>query len=135
MNNYDRADDYFIEEEEHLAHEEIVSMYANSKKIGKPVLCEALSAGYSPAVIKSLIECGADVNEADSQGATPLLFAIEEQSFELIRLLIDKGADVNEKDSLLNTPLLYALHNKSSKKIIELLINKGADVNAKNLGF
>jgi len=80
--------------------------------------------------VKSFIEETADVNAADSHGATPLHYAVLRGSKEVVGLLIAKGADVNAKDKNNNTPLHNAVAVES-QDIVRLLINNGADVNAR----
>lgn len=46
------------------------------------------------ATANELIESGADVNQQDEQGWTPLNWAAGRGDLEMVRLLIDKGADV-----------------------------------------
>ena len=77
----------------------------------------------------TLIYYGANVNECDANGMTPLFAAIQHNNFNLVQLLLIAGADVNfaEKKSG-QTPLFYAAKYGSSK-IYNLLLNNDADEN------
>ncbi len=76
-----------------------------------------------------LIEEGAEVNETDHFGNTPLHLAFRYP--EMVRLLLDSGAEVNAKNAFGNTPLHLAVEDKA---VVEILIAAGADVNLVN-GF
>jgi ankyrin repeat protein len=79
--------------------------------------------------VRRLIESGADVNEKDQYGNTPLHSSINELvDIELPELLITHGADVNEKDQTGRAPIHLAT-NFQHKKLVELLIEHGADIN------
>uniref|UniRef100_A0A6C0I514 Uncharacterized protein n=1 Tax=viral metagenome TaxID=1070528 RepID=A0A6C0I514_9ZZZZ len=102
------------------------------------------------AVTKLLIERGADVNDDNGAGGTPLHLAcaygdtynnsVEVQ--ELITFLLNNGADVNRKDNRGETPLHYACGDERHEdaeensptrvKIIKILLDNGADVNSKS---
>ena len=79
-------------------------------------------------IAKLLIERGADINLADSDGRTPLYRACWNNYLEIARLLIKGNADVNlaEKDG--ETPLHVACWN-NNLEIAKLLIERGADIN------
>lgn len=67
----------------------LIERGADVKK-GKP-LHEAV--GFkSLESAKMLIEHGANVNEEDSLGSTPLLVAIQSRSYDMVRLLLENGA-------------------------------------------
>ena len=74
---------------------------------------------------KKLIEAGANVNETDKHGRTPLMYAVFP---EAVRYLIDAGANVNAVDNEGNTALMNALFPES----VKMLIEAGADVNKIN---
>ena len=57
-----------------------------------PLYCAA-SFGYE-AVVRVLIDSGADVNKADNEGRTPLRFAASNGHEAVARVLIDAGVDV-----------------------------------------
>ena len=83
--------------------------------------------------IKEAIKAGANVNEKDEKGRTPLMAACEaDSSHEIIQLLISFGALVNEKDNDGKTAIMYAAqYNKYPRVTIEL-IKAGGKVNTKS---
>ena len=79
----------------------------------------------SESTTKLLLEAGADVNAKNKLGNTPL-HVVRNQG--IARVLLEAGADVNVKNKLGNTPL----HVVKSESIAKLLLEAGADVNARN---
>ena len=83
---------------------------------------------------------GCAVNELDSGGASPLIYATENGDEVMLILLIRGGADVNIVDRLGRTPLWRAItliccDNWASQEAIniaELLVKNGANVRATN---
>ncbi len=59
-------------------------------------ITDAEEVSQAVAAVNALIEAGADVNEADSDGTTPLMYAAWQGEVELLRILINAGAKVNE---------------------------------------
>lgn len=90
----------------------------------------ASALGYSSEV-ERLIKAGAEVDAENTQGATPLFFAILNKKPETVRTLIKYGADVNKPSLLNENPLLLSL-NVEDPEITEILIRAGADVNYQN---
>ncbi|KAK5002004.1 hypothetical protein LTR28_011951, partial [Elasticomyces elasticus] len=60
------------------------------------------------AVVRLLLEKGADADSKDSKGHTPLSEAAEEGHEAVVRLLLEMGANAESKDSKDQTPLLMA---------------------------
>jgi len=78
--------------------------------------------------LQLLLSKGANVNEKNRMGWTPLHTAIRNSRLALIEPLIAKGADINAADNRGQTPLMAAIYI-GQKDAVELLIAKGADVN------
>jgi ankyrin repeat protein len=77
---------------------------------------------------KLYLSWGANANETDQYGGTPLLMAIGDNNIELAEFLISHGAVVNSQNSAL---LLFdAIGPKvEQKEMVELLLRNGADPN------
>jgi len=84
-----------------------------------------------PAMVKLLIDSGADVSRKYRDGATALHWAACREKPDIAEVLIKSGADVNATSDIGSTPL----HNAAltgRRETAELLIDAGADVNAKD---
>jgi ankyrin repeat protein len=77
---------------------------------------------------KRFIALGADVNDTDSNGHTPLHCAILFSHTEIVLALIANGANVNAANQHGRTPLKSAIINNLSE-IVQALIAAGAGVN------
>ena len=78
-------------------------------------------------VARTLLDCGAKVDVADSDGMTALTWATLANQTEMARLLIEHGADVNHVDKFGMTPLLYAASiDFGDSGMINLLLDHGA---------
>src|SRR6185369_13768646 len=71
-------------------------------------LIEVVKAGEH-ATAKTLIEMGADVNQQDEQGWTPLNFAAGRGDLPMAQLLVDKGAYPFKVGRDNRTPYMIAL--------------------------
>jgi uncharacterized protein len=71
-------------------------------------LIEIVKNGDYAAAEKS-ISMGADVNQQDEQGWTPLNFAAGKGNLSLVKLLVENGADVFKVGRDLRTPYMIAL--------------------------
>lgn len=78
-----------------------------------------------------LLRMGADVNVQDTNGRTPLIWAVDsggDLNLELVKKLIAKGADVNARDKHGVTALGYAVsrQNTPTSNIVSFLKQAGA---------
>src|SRR3569832_1728967 len=80
------------------------------------------------SIVRCLVAHGAQVNEKDNEGETPLHQVIKKQYFEVAELLIEQGAEVNAINAERMCPLHYAAESKN-KALTRQLIEKGAEVN------
>jgi ankyrin repeat protein len=67
------------------------------------------------------------VNEADSEGSTPLFFAAQNGHVAVVEVLLARGVNVNQADSEGTTPLFIAAQN-GLLAVVEVLLVAGADV-------
>lgn len=74
---------------------------------------------------------GADVNQVDHRGYSPLMLAVYSGQVRACRLLLAMGADPNSSDFAGNTILMGACF-KGNRELVELLLERGADPYARN---
>ncbi len=104
-----------------------------AKKPAPGALLDAVVDSDTLAV-RNLIQQGADVNERDSQGNTPLSRAASYGYLEVVRTLLDKGANVDSRNTRGETALMLASasYRSNNEPIIRLLLTKGANMDIKN---
>jgi len=95
-------------------------------------LGDAVLYGNAQAA-QALIAAGADVNQFDETGMTPLMIAASEGRVAMTRLLLDAHADVNLVGQDGTTALMRAA-SANRRDEIQLLLQHGAAVDAKNAG-
>lgn len=78
--------------------------------------------------VQKLIANGADLNEKDETGNTPLALAVGSDLTQIVREMLDKGAEVNAKGNYGRTALMTAVLGNT--EMVQLLIQRGATVNA-----
>lgn len=95
-----------------------------------------LAAQYNPnvAVLKALLEAGADVHETEPKYRSNALHlaANKSSSPKIIDTLLDAGADLDARNYLGETPLIMAVNANPETRVVSELIKKGADINAKD---
>jgi uncharacterized protein len=105
-----------------------------------PLLDVAVESGQI-VTVDFLLKRGANPNEPDSRGKTPLMWALgrvnndvgDEMGMRIFKLLLSAGADPNAQDSSKYgyTPLIYAASLGQTEKA-RVLFDCGAEVNATN---
>lgn len=78
-------------------------------------------------VVQALIQAGAQVNEPDGCGMTPLVAACHTGQARLVQLLLSASADPNLAEADGQTPLIAAAEDGFAN-IVEILLGAGADV-------
>lgn len=89
-------------------------------KSGEGTALAALSINYNKDLVLKLLEKKADPNIKDSQGITPLFWAVKRGNAELVKILLDHKADKNIKDEFGVSPFEHAIMTKNTE-IINLL--------------
>jgi ankyrin repeat protein len=90
-----------------------------------------MSAAYvDKQTVQLLIDLGADVNQRDKRGMSPLDEAALHGNTNVLQLLLDHDADVNASGEYGSTPLHYT-GDRGEAEAAKLLIENGAEVNAK----
>lgn len=85
-----------------------------------------------PALVKALLDQGANANDADKEGQTALSYAAKAKGgAQIIPLLLAKGVPMERQDAYGRTALIFAA-NEYLPANIRLLLRAGADVNARD---
>lgn len=92
---------------------------------------EAARFGYVQ-VIRYLLNRGADLNQTDTEGWSPILIAASRGDLALIRFLVEiAGSDVRAKNNSKTTSLMLAA-SSGSLEVCRYLLDRGANVDAKS---
>jgi len=81
--------------------------------------------------ITFLIENGANINDKDQIGQTPLIVATQNGCKKIVELLIGAGADIHERNDFGHSAIITAAQ-ENQLEIAQFLIESGADVNARD---
>lgn len=107
----------------------LIELGADALKVS---LYEEVSAMHLAAenghvdVITLLLEHGADVNQVDREGVTPVLLAAKRGHLEALRLLFKNGGDLNALDAF-GLPLHYAALGNHTN-VVKFLLEKGSNI-------
>jgi hypothetical protein len=85
-----------------------------------------LSARTTNEIVRQLVAAGAQINEPDEEGNTPLLIAAA-LGTELLRAVIEAGANVNERNEAGQTALMLAAREGYLENV-QALLNAGANI-------
>lgn len=111
--------------------EEFLKLFKNSyvkyfKQYKNMYLWVASKHGQD-AIVRFLLENGADVNTKNGTDWTALMCATVYGHASIVHQLLEKGADVNIRNNSNWTPLMYARYYGQTS-IVQMLLEKGADV-------
>ena len=93
---------------------------SNGVGFGYLPLQSAIS-GHQEYIAKLLIQNGAELNNFDLNGCSPICYAAEYGANEIVELLIENGADIDAQDKFKMNALHYAVLNNHPKTAITLL--------------
>lgn len=105
----------------------LAALAANAAELGHPSIVEAAKAG-DKELLRSLVQKKADVNAADNDGSTALLWAVYHDDLASADMLLRAGAKVNAATDLGVTALWQAAENGSSA-MVKRLLDAGANPN------
>ena len=95
--------------------------------------------GSNNLAVETLLKMGANINDVDNNGMSPLFYASRNSNLSssqsTVDLLLSKGADVNIKTNSGNTPLALTSTNtddKTSNETVLSLLKHGGDPNSQN---
>jgi hypothetical protein len=84
------------------------------------------------AGLKKMLEAGADPDQLDSKGMTPLIYSVYRHNVRMATALIAGKADTNAKDSLGMTAL-HAAAFEGNAELVKLLLENGSDIGSNDL--
>ena len=88
-----------------------------------------------PSMCEKLIEKGADVNQTNSGGFSPLHVALLRGYYDIAKLLINKGANIHAKCPIFGQKAIHLLvdtDDENFDSVYELLLKKGASPEEKD---
>ncbi len=107
-----------------------ILFFCNTQNIMGSELNIAAQMGDSTKV-KNLLKKGVDINERDSFGRTPLIYAALNGHDRIINLLLESQADIRAKDHFDQTAFIAAV-NRGHVNTAEILLKNGANSSAPN---
>ena len=93
-------------------------------------LATLVQAGDTKLALEQ-IRAGAEVNRAQPNGTSPLMWAVYRADYEVAEALIAKKADVNVTNEFGATPLTEAAR-ESNVRLVKMLLDAGAKVDSAN---
>jgi ankyrin repeat protein len=93
-------------------------------------LATLVQAGETKLALQQ-IQAGVDVNRAQPDGTTPLMWAVYRTDYEVAEALIAKKADVNVGNEFGAVPLTEAAR-QSNARLVKMLLDAGAKVDSAN---
>lgn len=112
----------------------VFSTFVYEEEAGSDLKIDAIHGFAREGDSTNLLNCiedGVSVNLKDSEGRTPLHWAVDRGHLEVTELLVCRNADVNAKDNDGQTPLHYAVVCER-EAIAECLVKHNADPDLKD---
>ncbi|KAK7410732.1 hypothetical protein VNO78_01758 [Psophocarpus tetragonolobus] len=112
----------------------VFSTFVYEEEYGSDSQMEAIHGFAREGDMANLLKCienGVSVNLKDSEGRTPLHWAVDRGHLNVTELLVGRNADVNAQDNDGQTPLHYAV-TCEREAIAEYLVKHNADISSKD---
>ena len=113
-----------------LASMFLVGIFSYKLNINRKLIFAACNGKRE--VVQRLLEKGADVNQANKGGATPLMLASRNGGLEVVSLLLDSGANVEQQKEYSGDTALILAAREGHLEVVQLLLGRGANVNQAN---
>jgi len=107
----------------------VVAQVKQAKQAPKD-LATVIQSG-DPTLALQQIQSGSDVNKAQPDGTTPLMWAVYRTDYEVAQALLSKKADPNASNQFGATPLTEAAR-QSDARLVKMLLDAGAKVDSAN---
>ena len=101
-------------------YEKICENIENLEKVSETV------DNYRMLIISELINAGVDVNLIDKNNRTPIFYANDEKTYEILK---NFGADIFAENENKENYLMYLLTKANKPKILSLVLNEYKDLN------
>ncbi|KAK3229633.1 hypothetical protein Dsin_001514 [Dipteronia sinensis] len=112
----------------------VFSSLAYEEESGNELKMEAIHAFAREGEANNLLKCidsGVSVNMRDSEGRTPLHWAVDRGHFHITEVLLSRKSDVNAKDNEGQTPLHYAVVCER-ETLAKFLVKQNADLDLRD---
>ncbi|KAK4571143.1 hypothetical protein RGQ29_029821 [Quercus rubra] len=112
----------------------VFSTFVYEEESGNELKMDAIHAFAREGEVDNLLKCiegGVSVHLKDSEGRTPLHWAVDRGHLNITELLLSRNADVNAKDNDGQTPLHYAVVCER-EAIAECLVKQNAGTDLKD---
>jgi len=90
-------------------------------------LALASKSGHG-SMVSTLLEAGANPNDATTNGTTALMLASASGSVDAVAALLDRGASINATESAMGHTALMFASAYDRVPVVDLLVKRGADV-------
>ena len=115
-----------------LLLEKNVSIISGFEKAGPRNSLQLAIESKQCKIVDILLKYGAKIDEKDTQGETPLHWAVRKNDVHTANSLLKNGAAINEKDMKGKTPLHQAVRQEDMD-VVNILLRNGAAIDVKDI--